>query len=173
VRIFNERMEQLQVHHRLEPGRFSRILGAGGMSLPVHGSCRLWVGRAGLLGASCGQWAQQAVEARGPEALRAIMGLCNLGKKHRASVIEEACAKALAAGTHRLRDIQRLIGAPLQQGQLAFEQTHPLIRDLKIYAEFVGAGPTDHPNTKPTHPENEPPCSSQNPGPQTAPLGAA
>ena len=32
VRIFNERMEQVQIHLRLEPGKFSRILGVAGMS---------------------------------------------------------------------------------------------------------------------------------------------
>jgi hypothetical protein len=170
VRIYNERMEQVQMHTRLEPGRFSRILGAGGMSQPVLASCRAWVGRAGLLGASCGRWAQAAIDSRGPEALRSVMGLYALSKKHRACSIEEACAKALAAGTHRLRDIQRLIGAPLQQGQFPFEQTHPLIRDLKIYAEFIGAPQTDNPNTHQTH---EPSYSTQSPCPQAAALGAA
>jgi len=149
VRLYNERMEQVQMHTRLEPGRFSRILGAGGMSLPVRASCRAWVQRASLLGPCCGLWAQQAVDTRGPEALRSIMGLCALSKKHPASSIEEACSKALAAGTHRLRDIQRLIGTTLQQGQIAFQNTHPLIRDLKVYGQFVNQ---PHPQANPIHP---------------------
>ena len=43
VRIFNERMEQVQIHTRLEAGKFSRILGACGMgprcSPPAGGGC--------------------------------------------------------------------------------------------------------------------------------------
>ena len=139
VRLYNERMEQVQVHLRQEPGRYSRILGAVGLSQPVRLSCRTWVARATLLGEACGQWAQQAVDTRGPEALRSIMGLCALNKKHSAGAIEGACAKALAAGTHRLRDVQRLIDQPLGQAQMDFAPTHPLIRDLNIYADFIGS----------------------------------
>lgn len=50
VRIFNDRLEQVQIHLRLEPGKFSRILGVAGMSAPVLSSCRWWIGRAALLG---------------------------------------------------------------------------------------------------------------------------
>jgi transposase len=137
VRLFNQRMEQVQIHTRIEPGKFSRILGAAGLSAPVLSSCRHWIGRAALLGERCGQWAQAAVDARGPEALRSIMGLCNLVKRHSAAVIDAACSKALSAGTRRLKDIQRLIGEPGEQGGFCFAQTHPLIRDLSTYADFI------------------------------------
>jgi hypothetical protein len=138
VRIFNERMEQVQIHTRLEPGKFSRILGALGMSTPVLSSCRWWIGRASLLGAACGQWAQASVDRRGPEALRSIMGLCNLAKKHTAATIDAACQKALKAGVRRLKDIQRLLGESGEQGNFAFAQNHPLIRDLRTYPDFLG-----------------------------------
>jgi len=178
VRLYNERMEQVQVHLRQEPGRYSRILGVVGLSQPVRVSCRSWINRAALLGEACGQWAQGAVDARGPEALRSIMGLCALSKKHSVAAIEAACAKALAAGTHRLRDVQRLIGQPLVQGQLDFTQSHPLIRDLNIYAEFVGfTNPCQNANTKtnpsPSSSNHEPSYSTQEPCPQAATLGAA
>ena len=65
VRIFNDRLEQVQIHLRLEPGKFSRILGVAGMSAPVLSSCRWWIGRAALLGEACGQWAQASVDRRG------------------------------------------------------------------------------------------------------------
>jgi hypothetical protein len=98
VRLFNERMEQVQIHTRIEPGKFSRILGAAGLSAPVLSSCRHWIGRAGLLGERCGQqWAQAAVDARGPEALRSIMGLCNLVKRHSAAVIDAARQQSAGA----------------------------------------------------------------------------
>ena len=144
VRVFNERMEQVQVHARIEPGRFSRCLGAAGMSRPVLSSCRYWAGRAAMLGEHCGRWAQSALDARGPGALRSIMGLCHLAPKHSASAIDAACAKAAAAGARRLKDVARLIGAGEGQRAFAFAESHPLIRDLKIYADFLGGQQTDH-----------------------------
>jgi transposase len=137
VKIFNERMEQVGMHTRQEPGKFSHSLGAGGFSAPVLSSCRYWVNRAAVLGEQCGQWAQSALEARGPESLRSIMGLCNLIKKHSGAVLNAACAKALKAGTHRLKDVRRLIGELSEQTAFSFAQSHPLIRDLKTYSEFV------------------------------------
>ena len=138
VRIFNERQEQVQMHTRLEPGKFSRTLGCSGMSHPVLVSCRLWVERVGMLGRSCEQWAQGSVDRRGPEALRSIMGLWSLRKTHASAAVNQACAKAIAAGLKRLKDIKRLLGNPGQhQGELAFQESHPLIRDLGVYGEFI------------------------------------
>src|SRR5207237_542665 len=85
VRIFNQRMEQIQIHTRVEPGRFSPVLGAGGLHAPVISSCRYWISRAGVLGEECGQWAQGAFDLRGAESLRSIMGLCGLIRNHSAT----------------------------------------------------------------------------------------
>jgi transposase len=137
VRIFNERMEQVGMHTRVEAGKFNHSLGAGGWSAPVLSSCRYWVSRAAVLGEPCGQWAQLALDARGPESLRSIMGLCGLIKKHSAATLNTACAKAIQSGTHRLRDIRQLIGQRPEQSTFAFEESHPLIRDLKAYSEFM------------------------------------
>jgi len=137
VRIFNERMEQVQIHTRIEPGKFSRCLGAGGFSAPVRSSCKYWVSRAAVLGEHCGQWAQAAVDTRGPEALRSIMALCGLIQKHSAIALDTACGKALKSGARRLKDIKRLIGEQAAQSDFGFAESHPLIRDLKIYTEFI------------------------------------
>jgi len=158
VRIFNDRMEQVQMHVRIEPGKFSRTLGAGGFSTPVLSSCRYWVNRAAVLGDPCGQWAQAAIDARGPEALRSIMALCGLIKKHSGAALNAACDKALRGGSHRLKDIRRLIGEQASQGAFAFAQSHPLIRDLKTYSDFINQPtqtPYDHhdPNPQTTCPQ--------------------
>lgn len=147
VRIFNDRMEQVRLHTRLEPGKFSRHLGAGGFGAPVLASCRYWVNRAAVIGDRCGQWAQAAVDARGPEALRSIMALCGLLRKHSGPELNTACEKALRSGSRRLKDIKRLLGDPATQTDFAFAQSHPLIRDLKIYSAFVNA--PIHPNPSP------------------------
>ena len=105
--------------------------------------------RAAVLGEQCGQWAQAAVDARGPEALRSIMALCSLISKHSAVVMDTACGKALRSGTRRFKDIRRLIGEQAAQSDFGFAESHPLIRDLKIYTEFINQ-PTNPPN--PYHP---------------------
>jgi len=138
VRILNDRQEQVQMHTRLEPGKFSRTLGCGGMSHPVLVSCRLWVERVGMLGHWCQQWAQNSVDKRGPEALRSIMGLWGLRKTHAAASVNQACERAVGGGLNRLKDIKRLLGTPGEaQEQFSFQETHPLIRDLGVYAEFI------------------------------------
>ena len=65
------------------------------------------------------------------------MGLCNLIKKHSGAVLNAACAKALKSGTHRLKDVRRLIGEQSEQTAFSFTQSHPLIRDLKTYSDFI------------------------------------
>ena len=76
MRIFNERMEQVQLHSRVEPGQFSHVLGTRGLHAPVIKSCRYWISRAAVIGEECALWAQGAFDARGAESLRSIMGLC-------------------------------------------------------------------------------------------------
>ena len=93
MRIFNERLEQVAMHTRIEAGKFSRSLGAAGWSAPVLSSCRYWINRAAVLGESCGDWARAAFNARGPESLRAVMGLCELIKKHSAPALNAAAPK--------------------------------------------------------------------------------
>jgi transposase len=137
VRIFNERREQVAMHTRIEAGKFSRSLGVGGLSAPVLSSCRYWMSRAAVLGDACGEWAQQAFNARGAESLRAIMGLCALIKKHSALALNAACTKAIQSGTYRLKDVRRLMGEQSEQTAFGFAESHPLIRDLKTYSDFI------------------------------------
>lgn len=154
VRILNERLDQVQIHTRIEPGKFSRSLGTGGHSRPVIASCRYWVERISLLGSACQQWGQAQVENRGPEALRSLMGLWSLRKTHSSAALDAACRRAQAAGACRLKDIKRLLAEPASATQMTFTECHPLIRELTIYGDFI------------THYAQ----NAQNPSPQTAPL---
>ena len=169
VRIFNDRLEQVRVHTRIEPGKFSRHLGAGGFGGPILASCRHWVSRAALIGDPCGLWAQAAVDARGPEALRSIMALCGLLRKHSASSINAACDKALRSGSRRFKDINRLLCESSTQSEFAFAQSHPLIRDLKTYSEFISQQTQTPAKSQPNAHE---PCA-QTTSPDPAPLRTA
>lgn len=174
VRIFNERMEQVQMHTRIEAGRFSRILGAGGLSAPVLASCRWWSERARLLGEECGLWAREALDARGPEALRAVMGLCRLVERHSAGALNAACGKARRSDARRLKDIRRLLASTQTQREFCFAQEHPLIRDLKTYSDFL-----HHHHHHPHQPadvtasETYEPSQPQETSPHAPALGAA
>ena len=169
VRIFNERMEQVALHTRLEPGRFSRSLGAGGWSTPVRDTCKHWVSQASVLGEHCRQWAQAAADARGPEAIRAIMGVCRLIKTHSATTVNAACAKALQNGSHSYKGIKALLGQKTEKVNLGLAENHPLIRNIGIYSDFITQNQTQ--NNNQTHDTSN--QHSQTPRSEAAPLRTA
>lgn len=139
VRIFNERMEQVQIHQRVEAGKFSRCLGAVGWSAPVRSSCQYWVDRAAVLGEGCGGWARELFARRGAEAVRTIIAVCGLIKRHSGTALNHACGQATEKGLWRYKDLRRLLErpAPAEQEELRFAESHPLIRDLQAYAAFI------------------------------------
>jgi transposase len=139
VRIFNDRMEQVQIHQRVEPGKFSRCLGAVGWSASVRASCQHWIDRAAVLGEACGDWARELFERRGAESLRTIISVCRMIDRHSGTALNRACAQAAEKGLWRYKDLQRLLEqpAPVEQQELRFAENHPLIRDLQDYADFI------------------------------------
>lgn len=142
VRLLNERMEQVGCHARLEPGKFSRCLGVRGLHGTIKENADYWHSRAAALGESAGHWARRALDARGAEALRSIMGLYQLAQERRASDVNAACAKAMAAAANlpSFRTIKHLLEAGDQApGQLQMElrEVDPIIRPLSTYADFI------------------------------------
>lgn len=138
VRVFNSRWEQIAVHARIEPGRFSRAEGARHRRRgPVQRSKEYLLGEAGLIGSFSGVWAQAMLVDRGPAGIRVLMGFLGLTRKHPARVIEKACERALAHGAYRLADIRRLLEQPDDQDTFTFLEAHPLIRDMDEYGSFV------------------------------------
>ena len=137
VRIFNHRFEQIQVHRRIEPGHFSKVLGIGGGAGRLQSNLDYWLKRASGLGSPCQQWAQGLVERRGFEAIRSLMGLVSLTDKHSFGVVNDACRQAMARDTWRLRDVRALLQTCEIQTHLAFAEEHPLIRNLSEYGHFI------------------------------------
>ena len=140
VRIFNDRMEPVAVHVRLEPGQFS--------TKPVHivsekvsGIERgaAWhLARARCLGPQCGRWAEGLVQTRGVESVRVLIGLVSLARRHPIAAIENACEIASSYGAYHLRTVRALIdrNAPRQES-MDFLNEHPMIRPLAAYDQFV------------------------------------
>jgi hypothetical protein len=137
VRIFNARWEQVQVHRRLEPGQFSKVLGLGGGQGTLQANLEYWARRAAELGSDCAHWSQALVQQRGIEAIRSLMGLVTLCERHSFRMVNEACAKAAAQGAWRLRDVRALLQSTHVQSELSFQQHHPLIRKMSEYGLFI------------------------------------
>src|SRR5208283_2644363 len=140
VRIFNARLEQIALHVRQEPGRFS--------TLPEHIPQQkqnsiergaVWLlSRARLLGEQTARWAENMLQTRGIEGLRVLQGLLALAKRHDAQAIERACQVAFSHGAWRLKTIRQLLNrdAP-EQETFDFLQEHPIIRSLSDYGKLV------------------------------------
>ncbi len=142
VRLFDQRLQQIAIHAQLEPGRFAtadrHIVAAkrGG----IERGAAWWLKKAAAIGPETGRWAQTVIEQRGIYAIRVVMGLVGLARKHRDAEIEHACGVARSHTALRLRDVRNLLKhhAPPQQ-PFEFIQEHPLIRSLSDYGTLVHA----------------------------------
>lgn len=140
VRIFNTRWEQIAVHVRQAPGRFSthgQHLAAEKINSLEWGAEHL-LNKVRGLGAAAHDWAQAMLHARGIAGTRVLQGLLALAKKHSAEAVENACKTAHSHGAYRLRTLRQLLKyqAPPQL-PLPFLDEHPLIRPLDDYAALV------------------------------------
>jgi transposase len=141
VRIFAKdrdgALAQIQVHRRLEPGQFTRVLGVGGGQGSLQANLNYWLNRASNLGSSCARWSSSLAQNRGIEGMRSLMGLVSLSQNHSFPALNQACEQALARGTFRLRDVRALLQTREIQTEIQFEQHHPLIRNLSEYGLFI------------------------------------
>ena len=80
VRIFNDRMEPLEVHVKQEPGRFStkRSHIAAEKISGVERGAAWQLARVSRIGPKSACWAEGIVKVRGVEAVRVLIGLSSL-----------------------------------------------------------------------------------------------
>ena len=139
VRVFNQRREVIAVHVRVEPGKFATDLNH--LRSPyrcfVQRGLDYLLDRARAIGPQTGSWAEAMARQRGPIAVRVLHGLISLAEKHPAKALENAAQKALHHGTWRLRDLRTLLEQAGPPPQLDFLETHPLIRNLETYRDYV------------------------------------
>ena len=140
VRVFNKRWEQITVHPRREPGRFSTNgshLAAEKISAVERGAEWL-LNRVRCLGPESSRWAESVIETRGIEGVRVLQGLLSLAKQHPSAALEKACASAVSYASHRLRTIRELLKRQAAaQPSFEFMDQHPLIRSLSDYGALV------------------------------------
>ena len=140
VRIFNHRMEQIAIHVKAEPGRFSTMdkhIAPEKISRVERGAADLLI-NAARIGPHTSRWAEDMVKARGVRSVRVLMGLLSLVNRHTSEEIESACEIAWSHRAFRLRTIRELIKrqAPKQE-QFEFIEEHQIIRPLSEYEELV------------------------------------
>jgi transposase len=137
VRIFNDRFEQVAAHAKAEPGRFrtaAEHIPKEKFSAVERGTDAL-LRQIASIGPHTRQWAEAATQARGVEAVRALVGLKHLAGKHEGEALEEACRIALTHGAYHLRAVRQLLKhRAAEQRQFDFLEAHPIIRPLSDYS---------------------------------------
>ncbi len=140
VRVFNHRLEQIALHVRREPGKFSTLsehLVPEKISGVERGAAWL-LRKIEVLGAQAHAWAQAMLKTRGLEGVRVLQGLLSLSTRHPCEAIDEACGTALSYGAFRLQTLRQLLKrrAPAQQ-PLPFLDEHPIIRPMSDYGGWL------------------------------------
>jgi transposase len=142
VRVFNQRFEQIAVHARREPGRFSthpQHIAPEKINGLERGAEYLLSQAA--IGPHTRNWAEAMLVARGIQGTRVLQGLLALSRKEPRETLEKACEIALSYGLFQLRPLKKLLArqtAP-PQTTLPFLEQHPIIRPLDAYAQVVAA----------------------------------
>jgi transposase len=176
VRVFNHRLEQIALHVRREPGKFS-TLSEHLVPEKINGIERgaTWLlAKAAPIGDRAQEWASVMLQTRGIEGLRVLQGLLALAKRHSCEALDQACGTALSYQAFRLRTLRQLLKhrADAQQ-PLPFLDEHPLIRPLSDYGGWVRAalvdpwGKNQRPQVLPPDPQLLPsfysgPCNQEN-----------
>jgi len=140
VRIYNERLQQIAVHARALPGKFStdrKHLAQAKIS-SVERGVEYMLEKAQRLGHDSAGWAKQMIAVRGIQGIRVLQGFLSLARKYPASVINHAGRTALEAGCFRLRPLRQLCKRYSQtDNELSFEEKHPIIRPLDQYQNLL------------------------------------
>jgi transposase len=140
VRIFDKNFNQIAVHAKVEPGRFSthRYHIATAKISGVEKGAAYLLKRAALVGADCARWSQALIRKRGIQGMRTLQGLLSLVSSHPSAEIERACRVAHSHESYRLKTLRHLLRNPQQkEEQESFLDSHPLIRDMAEYGDFI------------------------------------
>ena len=139
VRIFNLRHEQIAVHAKVDPGRFSTHEGhLSEKKISALEKGPEWiVSQARKIGSHAEAWVRALLKNRKQYGLRPSIGLLSLRRKYRIREIDAACEKALKAEAFRLKDVKNMIKTKVEQPEFSFMEEHPLIRNVAEYGEFA------------------------------------
>jgi transposase len=135
VRLLDPRSgELLREHLRQERGKH-RIKDEDRPKKTPLGTQQL-LGRADRAGSQIGALCRGMYGEQGQAAVRRILGVLALAKKHGSAAVEEACAVALEIGVCNYRFVRRYLERGPQL-PLSLRQVDPLIRELTEYRDFI------------------------------------
>lgn len=139
VRVFNGKFQQIAVHPRVDPGRFhtQRCHLEDKKISAVERGTEYMLKKTLFIGTDACRWAKAMLDYRGIEGVRVLQGFLSLSKKYPAHVINLASRTALQAGMFRLRPLKELIKRNTDKQQLEFTDSHPIIRPLSEYQNFI------------------------------------
>jgi transposase len=160
VRVFNHRFQQIALHVRREPGKFSTLgehLAPEKISGVERGAAWL-LGKIEIIGPQASAWAQAMLKTRGIEGIRVLQGLLALSARHPCTALNEACHTALSYGAFRLKTLRELLHrrGPDQQ-RLPFIDEHPIIRPLTDYGDWLRGALSDSRGRNQQDPQVPPP----------------
>ena len=140
VRIFDQKMERIATHTRLEKGMFSKVLGVEGCRGSVEESVRYYRNRVIGMGEHTLRWADTLIAKCSDTALRRLQGLLGLKKKYTKAQINEAARKANIHGQHTLKELRLWLCNPQDQEIFSFLEQHELIRNPQSYDSISATG---------------------------------
>ena len=154
VRLINPKDGQLLREHLRQARGRRRIEEQDKPSQTPLGTLKL-LSRATTMGKHIGELARSLYEREGQVAVRRILGLLSLAKKHGAATCDEACELAMetGGGYHFVR--KYLERRPATLGLL---QIDPIIRQLTLYRDLIEqrGNPSSTKTTTSTNQENAP-----------------
>ena len=139
VRIFNDRIEQIAIHAKADPGHFQterKHLASKKISMVERGA-EYMLNKVKWIGPNSHLWAKTMLIERGIPGIRVLQGFLHLAERHADSDLEQACQIALRHGCYRLKPLRHLLKNGNQQEELEFMQTHPIIRELGDYGQLI------------------------------------
>lgn len=140
VRVFDQKMEQVASHTRLEKGRYSRVLGVGGCRGSAAQSLGYFRSKVVPMGEHTLRWADGVIESDKDRALRRIQGLLGFKDRYPPGRVNEAARKACIHGQYTLKELRLWIEAPQDQETFSFLQQHELIRNPNTYDGIAATG---------------------------------
>ena len=125
--LLREHLRQQRGHHRTAPADVPPRTPRGISDA---------LARAARAGPSIGQLCSELHRREGDVAIRRLLGILALARKHGAATVDEACATALDVGVPSYRFVRRFIERR-SPGPVSLRQVDPLIRQLTEYRDIL------------------------------------
>jgi hypothetical protein len=125
--LLREHWRQKRGRHAIQEQDRSRRTSPGAQQL---------LSRAQKAGPHIGQLCQHLHQQQGEPAIRRILGVLALAKKHGLAAVDQACATALEMGVAEYRFVRRYLEHGPQL-PLSLRQIDPLIRELVQYRDLI------------------------------------